>query len=110
MEVIGIIQEMTKAYFEKTEQHWYYCRRKSFTELNNNGALQTAQKATTKRSGVTTNKLLRCNGTVDETLNELDVCNSWHEDWEGIKKSKKIYIFWGNMDEASIFADDGKLL
>ena len=59
MEVIGVIQKFTKAYFEKADQHWYYCRRgKKFPELNNRGALQTAQTTTTNRSGVTTEKLL----------------------------------------------------
>ena len=43
MEVIGIIQKMTKAYFEKAEQHWYYCRRGGkFPESRNHGALRTA--------------------------------------------------------------------
>ena len=33
MKVIGIIQKMTKASFEKVEQHWYYFRRtKTFPE------------------------------------------------------------------------------
>ena len=67
-------------------------------ELNNHGSLRTAKTTTNKRSGVKTNKLLCWYGTIDETLNELDLCNFWHEDWEGIKKSKKIDSFWGNMD------------
>ena len=68
---------MTKAYFDKSDQHWYYCRRaKIFPELKNHGALRTAQTTTTKRSGVTTDKLLRWHGTVDETLTALDLCNS----------------------------------
>ena len=75
MEVIGIIQKMTKASFEKAEQHWYYCRReKKLPELKNHGALRTAQTTNTKRSGVTTDKLLHGHGTVDETLNELYLC------------------------------------
>ena len=111
MEVIGIIQKMTRDSFEKSDQHWYYCgRAKKFPELKNNGALRTAQTTITNRSGVTTDKLLRWHGTVDDTLDEMDLCNSWHEDWEGIKNSKKIDIFWGNMDERRMSADDGKFL
>ena len=30
MEFIGVIQKMTRASFEKSEQHWYYCRRANF--------------------------------------------------------------------------------
>ena len=82
---------MTKASFEKAEQHWYYCRREIFfPELKNHGALPTSQTTTAKSSGVTTNKLLLWHGAIDETLNELDLCNSWHEDWQGIKKSNEI--------------------
>ena len=111
MEVIGIIQKMTKAYFEKADQHWYYCRRgKKFPELKNHGDLRNSQTKTTKRIGVTTNKLLRWHGTVYETLNELDLCNSWNEDCEGIKNSKKIDSFWGNMDETRMSPDDGNFL
>ena len=70
MEVIGVIQKITKAYFEKADQHRYYCRRaKKFPELNNRGALQTAQTTTTNRSCVTTEKLLGWHGILDETLN-----------------------------------------
>ena len=47
IEVIGIIQKMTKAYFEKVEQHWYYCRReKKLPELKNYSDLRTAQTTT----------------------------------------------------------------
>ena len=102
-----IIQKITEASFEKADQHWYYFRRaKKFPELNNNGTLRTAQTTTTKRSGVITNKLLRWHGTVDETLNEFDLCDYWHEYWEGIKNSKKIDGFWENMDETSMSAAD----
>ena len=102
---------MTKASFEKEDQHWYYCRRgKNIPQLNNHGALRTAQTTTTNSSGVTTDKLLSWYGTVDETLNELDLCNYWHEDWEGIKNSKNIDSFWGNMYETRISPDDGKFL
>ena len=111
MEVIGVIQKMTKASFKKAKQHWYYCRRaKKFPELNNHSTLQTSRTTTNKGVGVTTNKLLRCHGTVDYTLNELDFLNSWHEYWEGIKNSNKIGIFGGNMDETSVSAADGKFL
>ena len=96
MGVIGVIQKMTKASFEKAQQHWYYCRRaKKLPELKNHGALQTSQTTDIKRSGITTKKLLLWNGTADETLNELDLQNYWHKDWEGIKKSKKIDSFGG---------------
>ena len=78
--------------------------------MNNHGALRNAHTTTTNRSSVTTYKLLSWHGTVDDTLNELDFCNSWYEDWEGIKNSKKIDNFWGNMDETSISAADGKFL
>ena len=27
MEVIGVIQKITKASFERADKHWYYCRR-----------------------------------------------------------------------------------
>ena len=109
-EVIGLIQKMTGASFIKSEQHWYYCRRaKLLPQLKNHGALRTAQATTTKRSGVTTEKLLRWHGTVEDALEELDRRNSWHSDWEGIKKSNMIDSFWGNMDETSMSAADGKL-
>ena len=80
-EVIGLIKKMTGATFEKAEQHWYYCRRaRLLPELKNHGFLQIAQATTMKRNGVTTKKLMRWYGTVDETLNELDCLNSWHDD------------------------------
>ena len=79
-------------------------------ELNNNGSLQTEQTTTTKRSSVTTKKLLRWHGTVDEKLNDLDLHNYWHEDWEGIKNSKKIDNFGGNMDEKIMSTAYGKFL
>jgi len=57
-EVIALIQKLATCSFAKAEQHWYYCRRmKFFTELKNHGAVQSAQATTTKRSGVTTEKL-----------------------------------------------------
>jgi len=38
MEVIGLIQTLTRADFGTAENHWYYCRRKKrFPELKNNG-------------------------------------------------------------------------
>ena len=80
------------------------------TELNNHGALQTAQITNTKSSSVTTKKLICWNENVYETLNELDLCNYWHEDWEGIKNSKNIDSFEGNMDETGMSVDDGKFL
>ena len=110
-EVIAVIQRLTGASFITAENHWYYCRNaKLFPKLKGHGALRTAQATTTKRSGVTTEKLLRWHATVDEALNELDSRNSWHDDWEGIKKSDKIDSFWGNMDETCMSAADGKLL
>ena len=70
MDFIGVIQNMTKAYFEKAYQHWYYFRMGGgLPELKNHGALRTAQTTTTKRSGVTTEKLIRWHWTVDETFN-----------------------------------------
>jgi hypothetical protein len=109
-EVIALIQKLATCSFAKAEQHWYYCRRmKFFTELKNHGAVRSAQATTTKRSGVTTEKLLRWHGTVDEALNELDRLNGWHKDWEGIKTSKRIDSFWGNMDETNMSAADGEL-
>ena len=79
-------------------------------ELNNHGALQTAQITNTKSSSVTTKKLLCWHENVYETLNELDLCNYWHEDWDGIKKSKRIDSFWVNMDETIMSAAYGKFL
>ena len=108
-EVICVIQQLTGATFEKAEQHWYYCRRSElFPELKDHGALRSAQGTTTKRSGVTTEKLLCWHGTVDETLRELDRRNSWHPDWDGIRTSSKRDSFWGNMDETCMSAADGK--
>ena len=102
---------MTQASFEKVDQHWYYCRRaKTFPELKNHGSLQTSQTKTTKKTGLTTDKVLRWYGTVDETFNELNPYNCWHEDWEGIKISKKIDSFGGNVDETSMSAVDVNLL
>ena len=79
-------------------------------ELKNNGALRTAQKTTNNRISVTTDKLLCLHGTVDETLNELELCNYWYGDWEGIKNSKKIDSFGVNVDETSISSAYAKLL
>ena len=85
-EVIGLIQTITGASFKKSEQHWYYFRKaKLLPKLKNHGDLRTAQATTTKRSGVTTEKLLRLHGTVDDALEEMDRQNYWHSDWEGIK-------------------------
>ena len=78
--------------------------------MKNHGALRTTQTTTTNRIGVTTKKLLRWHRTVDETLNELDLRNSWHGDWEVIKNSDKIDSFGGNMDETSMSAAGGKFL
>ena len=61
-----------------------------------------------QEGGVTTEKLLRWNWTIDETLNDLDLRNSWHEYWEGIKNSKNIDSFWGNIYETSMYASHGK--
>ena len=109
-EVIGLIQTITSESFKKAKHHWYYFRKaKLFPKLKNHGALRTAQATTTNRSGVTTDKLLRWHGTVDDALEEMDRQNSWHSDWEGIKKSNKIDSFWGNMDETNISEAEGKL-
>ena len=78
-------------------------------ELNNHGVIRLAQATTTKRSGVTTEKLLCWHGTIEVTLNELDRHNSWHPDWEDIKSSDKIDSFWWNVDETSMSAADGTL-
>ena len=58
---------------------------------------------------MTTEKLLRWNGTTDDALKEMDRRNSWHSAWEGIKESNKIDIVWGNMDETNMSAAEGKL-
>ena len=109
-EVIGLIQISTGASLTKAEHNWYYFRKaKLLPKLNNNGALQTAQATTTKRSVVTTERLLRWHGTVYDALEEMDFRNSWHSDWEGIKESNKIDSFWGNMDETNMSAAEGKL-
>ena len=108
-EVIAVIQRLTGSSFMQAENHWYYCRQAElFPKLKGHGALRSAQSTTTKRSGVTTEKLLCWHATVDEALNELDSRNSWHDDWEGIKNSDKIDSFWGNMDETCMSAADGK--
>ena len=88
IEVIGIIQKRPRLIL----------RRYSSTGITVRGKKhpQTAHTTITKRSDVTTNKLLCWNGAVDKTLNELELCNSWHEYWEGTKKSKKIDSFWSN--------------
>jgi len=66
-EVIGVMQQMTGASFEKVEQHWYYCRMQNlFPELKGHGALRVAQATTTKRSGVTMEKLMRWHYTIEE--------------------------------------------
>ena len=109
-EVIGIIQKMTGASFKKDKEHWYYCRKaKLLPKLKNHGALRTPQATTTKRIGVKTEKLLRWHETLDDALEDMDLQNSWHSDWEGIKYYNKIDIFWGNMDETNMSADKGKL-
>ena len=59
-EVIGVIQPMTGASFQKTEQHCYYCQRqKLFPDLKGHGALRIEQVTIMKRSGVMTDKLMR---------------------------------------------------
>ena len=108
-EVIGVIQKLTGADFDTAQNHWYHCRRKQLLpELKNHGALRTAQSTTTKRSGVTTEKLLRWHQTVEATLIELDRRNGWHKDWEEIKKSNKIDSFWGNCDETNMSSSEGE--
>lgn len=110
-EVIGTIQMMCFCDFKTAENHWYYLRRKKLLpECKNHGALRSAQATTTKRSGVTTEKLMRWHGNVDAALRELDRLNSWHPDWQGIKESKKLDSFWGNMDETNMSASEGKYL
>lgn len=84
--------------------------KETFPELKNHGAVRSAQATTTKRSGVTTEKLLQWHGTVEDALNELDRLNSWHIDWEDIKSSTTIDSFWGNMDETNMLAADGEIL
>ena len=81
-----------------------------FPNFKNNGVLRSAQTTTTKRSGVTTEKIIRWHGTIYETLNTLDLHNSWHEDWERIKNAKKFDSFGVNMDETRISEANGKLL
>ena len=108
--VIGLIQKITGASFKKSKQYLYYLRKaKLWPKLNNHGALQTAQATTTKRSGVTTEKLLRWHGTVDDDLEYMDRRNSWHSDWEGIQESNNIDSFWGDMDETNMLAAEGRL-
>ena len=58
---------------------------------------------------MTTEKILLWNGTVDDALEEMDIQNSWHSDWEGIKESNKIDSFWDNMDKTNMLAAEGKL-
>ena len=107
-EAIGTIQLLTGANFKTAENHWYYCRtKKLFPKLKNHGALRTAQATTTKRSGVTTEKLMRWHGTVEVALAELDRRNSWHKDWQDIKRTGKIDAFWGNTDETCMSASEG---
>ena len=109
-EVFGLIQKLTNCSHSQAKQHWYYCQRKKLLpELKNHDALRTAQATTTKRSGVTTEKLLRWYGTVESALNEMDRLNRWHADWEDIKSSGKIDSFWGNMDETNMSAAEGEL-
>ena len=94
---------MSGADFVKVKKYWYYLwRAKLLPELKNHGVLRWAQATTTNKSGVKTEKLLRCHGTIELTLNELDRRNYWHPDWEDIKSSEKIDIFWGNMDETGM--------
>ena len=58
---------------------------------------------------MTTEKLLRWHGTVDDALEEMDRRNYWHSDWEGIKESNKIDSFGGNMDVTNMSVAEGKL-
>ena len=60
-----------------------------------------------RRSGVTTEKLMRWHGTVEVALAELDRRNSWHKDWQDIKRTGKIDAFWGNTDETCMSASEG---
>ena len=106
-EVIDLTQKMSGANFVKSKNHWHYLwREKLLPELNNRVVLRLVQATTTNRSGLITEKLLRWNGTIELTLNELDHCNYWHPDWEDMKLSNRIDSFWGNMDETSMSAAD----
>ena len=108
MEVLGVIQMLTGATFDQVEQHWYHCRRKKlFPELKCHGVLRTAQATTTKRTGVTTEKLQRWDATIEATLRELDRLNGHHKDWKSIREGPLIDHFWGNMDETNMMASEG---
>ena len=93
-EVNTLIQTMCMMDFKTTEDQYYYLRKsKKLPMLKSHGKLQTAHRTTTKRSNVTTGKLLRWHGTCDETMEEMDRLNSWHPEWDNIKKSKTIDSF-----------------
>lgn len=107
-ECFGVIQTLAGVDFKTAENHWYHLQRKKLLpQLKNNGKVRKAQATTTKRSGVTTEKMLRWHGICDEALAELDRRNSGHKDWEEIKSSNKIDSFWGNTDESCFMASDG---
>ena len=50
---------------------------------------------------------MRLHGTCDEAMEEMDSLNYWHPEWDNIKKSKSIDIFWGNIYETSMTASTG---
>ena len=108
--LLGSYKQLMVHHLKKAEQHWcYFWKAKLLPKLKNHGALWTAQATTTKQIGVTTEKLLRWNGTVYDASEEIDRQNSWHSDCEGIKESNKIGSFWGNMGETNMSAAEGKL-
>jgi hypothetical protein len=106
-EVIGIIMVMKLCQKRKAELHFDYLRRnKKLPELKSHGYVQSAQRTTTKRANITTKKLLRWHGTIDDLLMELDRLNSWHPAW-AIIKEKRIDHFLGNLDESNMSASAG---
>ena len=104
-EVISLIMTLTCASRIRGTNHFNYLRwKKMLPDLKNHGKTQAAQRTTTKRSNVNTEKLLHWHGTIDEALEEQKRLNKYDPHFLGL-----VDHFMMNLDESSMVASNGVL-